>query len=509
MLGAGYRELGIAVFSLAAASGCRGVLGIEDPVFVEGDVIPGVELSSLMLSTGELDRSFDGTRAVYSVALELAAEELVVTATAESTDLTIFVDGAEVTSGEPAPPFEVAPGRATLEIAVARPSTGEQSRYTLALDRTPRFSAAVEGDGEFADRFGDSFQLDDDLLFVGAPCATAAARSHAGLVYIFQHESDGAWTLAAELSAQDPAENQFFGSSLSHDGGVLAIGADGGDRCGAAAGPRTGRAFVFEQVGDSWMGTELTPGVVEPGTELGRAVSVDGDFIAVGAPRQTSANRSGAVFLFARAGGTWTQSSRIDSPDGDDGDLFGVAIDLNSNVLAVGAPGAGGGKVHVFHNQSGVAVPLGVATPSPDDVAQLGPLGFGLALAQEDDAIAIGGPTAESDSGAVWIFELDSQASRVELDSMIVATVPAEGDRFGAAVDIDEDLVAVGAPGELGNTGGAYLWLKTDEGWDQVTALAPAATSAGAGFGSGIDIDELRVIVGAPTEREGFAYLLE
>lgn len=478
-------------------------------MFVEGDVIPGVELSRLELSTGELDRPFEGTRASYSVALELVAEELVVTAAVDSSDLTIFVDGVEVASGEPSAPFEVAPGRATLEIAVARTSSGEQSRYTLSLDRTPRFSAALEGDGEFADRFADSFQLDDELLFVGAPCATADARSHAGLVYIFQHDGDGAWALAAELRALDPEENQFFGSSLSHDGGVLAIGADAGDRCGATAGPRTGRAFVFEQVGESWFGAELVPDAVEAGADLGRAVSVDGDFIAVGAPGQTSANRSGAVFIFARAGETWTQSSRIDSPDGGDGDLFGVSVDLNSNVLAVGAPGAGGGKVHAFHNESGVAVPLGVAEPSPDDVDQRGPLGFGLALAQEDDAIAIGGPRTESDSGAVWIFELDSQASRLELDSMIVATDPTEGDRFGAAVDIDEDLVVVGAPGEIGNAGRAYLWLQTDEGWDQITALAPPEASAGAGFGSGIDIDELRVVVGAPAEREGLAYLLE
>jgi hypothetical protein len=47
----------------------------------------------------------------------------------------------------------------------------------------------------------------------------------------------------------------------------------------------------------------------------------------------------GAAYVFTRQSGSWLQSLKVTASDGQDGDNFGQAVDLNSShYLLVGAP---------------------------------------------------------------------------------------------------------------------------------------------------------------------------
>src|SRR4030095_4000846 len=83
---------------------------------------------------------------------------------------------------------------------------------------------------------------------------------------------------------------------------------------------------------------------------FGFNVALSGDTLVVGAPQEgssatgvngnqadTSAPNSGAVYVFTRANGVWTQQAYLKASNTEAGDQFGVNVALVGNTLVVGA----------------------------------------------------------------------------------------------------------------------------------------------------------------------------
>jgi len=91
----------------------------------------------------------------------------------------------------------------------------------------------------------------------------------------------------------------------------------------------------------------------EAGDNFGQSVALDADTLVVGADGESSnatgvngdataqanneADDSGAVYVFVRSGTDWTQQAYIKASNTDWGDVFGYAVALDGNTLAVGA----------------------------------------------------------------------------------------------------------------------------------------------------------------------------
>jgi hypothetical protein len=65
----------------------------------------------------------------------------------------------------------------------------------------------------------------------------------------------------------------------------------------------------------------------------------DGEGINSGAQGSESSGESGAVYVFTRSGGSWSQQSYIKASNTGDDDFFGLGLALSNGTLAVGAPG--------------------------------------------------------------------------------------------------------------------------------------------------------------------------
>ena len=63
------------------------------------------------------------------------------------------------------------------------------------------------------------------------------------------------------------------------------------------------------------------------------AIGVNGD------QTNNSSGQSGAVYVFARSGSTWTQQAYIKASNTDAGDAFGYSVAISGDTLAVGAQG--------------------------------------------------------------------------------------------------------------------------------------------------------------------------
>ncbi|NKE69292.1 integrin [Nitrospiraceae bacterium HYJII51-Mn-bac16s-1-B09] len=237
------------------------------------------------------------------------------------------------------------------------------------------------------DEFGDSVALsgDGNTLAVGAPYEDSGGQD-SGAVYLFFR--NGSWTQQAYIKGSNTGASDKFGWSvaLSTDGSALAVGAWG--EASAATGingnqadnsaQNAGAVYLFIRDGESWsQQAYIKPSITHgfnpfggsEGGLFGYAVTLsgDGNTLAVGAYAEpssatgingnqadTSARQAGAVYLFVRSGGNWSQQAYIKASNTDAGDWFGfsVALGADGNTLAVGALNEASAAAGIHGNQT-------------------------------------------------------------------------------------------------------------------------------------------------------------
>lgn len=141
---------------------------------------------------------------------------------------------------------------------------------------------------------GHVVAMSGNTIVTGKPMGDGYAR-HSGVVAVYKRIG-GDWVLQATLSANDAADHDRFGDSVSIDRDTIAIGAWGD----SPAGDFSGSAYVFRFQNNKWIQKKkLTSPFGEPHDYFGASVGVSGRTIFVGA---TSAfgytGNSGAVFVF-------------------------------------------------------------------------------------------------------------------------------------------------------------------------------------------------------------------
>jgi len=298
-------------------------------------------------------------------------------------------------------------------------------------------------DAAAGDDFGWWVALSGDTAVVGAPGDDDLGAS-SGSAYVFVR-SGTAWTFQQKLTAPDGAESDWFGDTVAIDGDTIAVTADGDDDLGS----QSGSAYVFVRSGGSWSIQEkLTAADGAPEDMFGWPVTVSGDIIAVGAPRDDDrGDGSGSVYVFARSGPDWSQQQKLTATDGAAGDHFADCIDLDGGTLVVGADG-------------------------------------------DDDQ--------GDDSGSAYVFTR-TDTTWTERQKL-VALGGAAGDRFGYPVAIDGLTTVVGAEWDDdrgGGSGSAYVFSRGVSGWAQIRKLFAPDGAEHDNFGYALDVDGESAMVGA------------
>jgi len=320
---------------------------------------------------------------------------------------------------------------------------------------------------EKGDWFGYSVSLSGDTLAVGAyredSSATGVNSSNnadnnalaSGAVYVFVR-SGGVWTQQAYLKASNTRAGYHFGESLSLSADTLVIGAHreasnatgiGGDESNISA-SESGAVYVFVRSGGTWrQQAYLKASNTEAADQFGYSVSLSGDTLAVGAYGEDSSTKgvkkkeeqsdnnalsSGAVYIFVRSGGVWTQQAYLKASNTDADDYFGYSVSLSGDTLAVGAYGEASiakgvngsqadnnalqsGAVYVFVRSNGVWTQQAYLKASNTDVWD----SFGYSVSLSGDTLAVGAAWEDSrakgvngsqdddnafNSGAVYVF---------------------------------------------------------------------------------------------------------
>ena len=87
--------------------------------------------------------------------------------------------------------------------------------------------------------------IDGDRLVAGAPGYNGSGVDR-GTAYVFERDTEGVWKPTAQLFPSDPEDFDDFGVPIALDGDVLAVAAPRKD---TDAGFETGVVYVFERAG--------------------------------------------------------------------------------------------------------------------------------------------------------------------------------------------------------------------------------------------------------------------
>lgn len=183
--------------------------------------------------------------------------------------------------------------------------------------------------GAAGDHFGWSLDMEGDRLVVGAP-----HRGGKGAAYVFRRGSGG-WALEAELSAPSGAGADFFGFSVAIGAGTVLVGAPGSDEVAS----RSGAVFAFSEAGGTWAFAATLSAEAGAGWDhFGRSVSLDGGWAAVGADGVDAGGlSSGRVYLFREEATGWRRVTQTGAGEGEGGDRLGwpAAVDGDSASCTV------------------------------------------------------------------------------------------------------------------------------------------------------------------------------
>lgn len=238
-------------------------------------------------------------------------------------------------------------------------ATAAGRAYVMARSGTSWSEQQVltASDAAASDWFGNAVALDadGDTLAVGAPQDTNSVGSYTGSVYVFTR-SGSSWSQQQRLQAASGGSYESFGSSvaLSDDGNTLAIGAVGDNGTAASS----GSVHIFTRSGSSWTAQqELKASDAAANDHAGFSVSLssDGNTLAIGAPDDDNANGTdaGAVYVWTRSAGVWTQQQKIISTTAGVG--FGTTASLSSSgdTLIAASPDSGNGSAYIWTRTGG------------------------------------------------------------------------------------------------------------------------------------------------------------
>jgi hypothetical protein len=415
--------------------------------------------------------------------------------------------------------------------AAVRSTLGAQAvRAGSAFDK----AKLTASDGASGDAFGNSVALYRSTAVVGAP----NENSNTGAAYVFVHTSAG-WSQQAKLTASDGAGNDLFGFSVAVDGSTAVVGAVGKSTF-------TGAVYVFVRSGTSWsQQAELTPSDAAFGENFGGAVATSGSTVVIGAPRQNL--DTGAAYVFARSGSSWSQRAKLTASDAARGDFFGASVAVSGSTALIGAPGKNSatGAAYVFvpsgtswsqqakltasNGASGDNFGFSVAVSG--STAVLGAVGdnsgrgaayvfarsgttwsqqaeltasdgasgdvFGVSVAIRGSTVVVGAPQKNSFVGAAYVFLLPSQGAE------LTASDAAAGDEFGFSVAISGATAVIGAPDKNSHTGAAYVFVHTNSRWSQQATLTASDAAKGDFFGASVAVSGPTVVVGADGKNSG------
>jgi hypothetical protein len=379
---------------------------------------------------------------------------------------------------------------ALLALVLASPSTAQCTSYPIPAP-VPRL------DGEF----GRVVETHGEWVFVGSPLdETVGIR--AGVVDVFRVDGSGAQHVQ-RLFPSNQTTDMVFGWSLDADDGRLVVGAPYSpvqfNQNQTPTWPG-GAVYVFEEFGGTWTETQLIlPAGLALGDEFGVSVAIQGTHMLIGARRDDQLGQhTGKVYCYELSGGVYTHVQ---------------------TVLGHPTQWAFGSQVRIEGNYCGIRgeslPPVYQLTVFEWTGAQwsfvryCGAIGVHLiaALAEDFDfdghalvmtSVTEDHPSGLTEAGALYYYPDVRNPNSAPVK--IWAAIPETRGLFGAGVEFEAGTITVTGRPSSQTLYSDYVARYRQAGgvWQEIEHLTEPSTLPDDHFGDALDVQNGRIVVGAP-----------
>ncbi len=246
----------------------------------------------------------------------------------------------------------------------------------------------------------------------------------------------------------------------------------------------------------------LNPTAIDPDGSFGIGLAIAGNraFVGANATKVGNVENVGIVFVFDMDTGNLLLT--LNSPAPVLNGYFGSNVAISGNVLAVSASGEGFGRIYLFNATNGQLLET-VLNPTSTPLEL-----FGQYLAMSGNTLVTSSRFADvgaTDAGVAYIYELNPATSIASLTHTLNNPTPAPDERFGGAVAVAGNFVAVfdsTAVAGAANVGSVHLFDRVTGAFLRTIANpAPGATDQ---FGSDLIISGDLVIASSLSDLGGF-----
>ena len=306
-------------------------------------------------------------------------------------------------------------------------------------------------DASSGDLFGYSVSISGEYAIVGAQ----GYNTGAGCAYIF-HRSGTTWSQQTQLTASDAVASDRFGSSLSIDGDYAIVGAPKDQSSGY------GSAYIFYRSGTSWsQQAQLSASVSVYQDDFGFSVDIDEDYAVVGSDHYYPGG-TGLAFIYHRSGTTWTEQTVLSASDAANGDDFGVSVTIDGDYVIVGADGneLATGSAYVFHRSGSTWTEQAILTANDGAIDDF----FGWSVCLDGSFVVIGADGKSFGTGAAYIFQ--RSATVWNQINQLAASDGHPTAVFGASAALSEGYALISAPKHsivVTGGGAAYFYSSLPE----------------------------------------------
>lgn len=354
--------------------------------------------------------------------------------------------------------------------------------------------------------FGYSVSISGEYAIVGKPYDSINLNLAQGSAYIFKRIG-GVWIEQAKLVASDGSYADWFGSSVSISDDLAVVGARSDDSASLIA---QGSAYIFQRNGNNWIQrAKLRASDGANGDYFGYSVSISGSLVLIGSPYDDVGSNydQGSVYSFYGSGADWSSQLKLTAPDGAPSDRFGYSVSINGSHAIVGCElddigsNSDQGSAYIYWNdgpedwyfQTKLTASDGAAGDNFGNSVFINGT-YAIVGAKFDDK------NTNQDQGSAYIFS-ENAGTWTQLPKL-TAFDGETWDAFGSSVSVFGDYALVGAyrdgAGPNLQQGSAYLFKRNGNIWDFLRKVEPVDGGVVQEFGFSVAINGFEILIGSP-----------
>lgn len=304
-----------------------------------------------------------------------------------------------------------------------------------------------------------------------------------------------------KLNPSDGEAGDNFGRKVSIDGEYIIVGASYDDN---EKGIDAGASYVFRNDGNDWVETQkLLASNIADSNLFGYAVDIDGDFAVISACWSDEyGEKSGSAYIFKLEGTNWIEQAKLTAHDAEEDDRFGISAAISGDYTVVGSffdddSGSRSGSAYIFKRNGTLWTEQVKLVPSDGAANDW----FGVNVSIDGDYTVIGSRYDDNekgiDAGAVYIFKREG-SNWIEQTKLIPSDSLDNVLFEVSAIEGDNLVVGAWKDGTIAkNAGSFYIFKRDGNNWLKVDRLFASDVDTRDHFGSAVAISGDRIVIGA------------